>query len=110
MHDVIQAFSIKLRWKFSSSKSLWAQFMNAKYVKNKHELDCQRTQTCSSTWNRLMSLNEMGDSQILDRWLGNNSFWKDLWLPQGRLCELADPPPLLQALSVREAPQSLHSW
>lgn len=108
---MINAFSMKLWWNFRSNASLWAKFMLAKYGRNKHPIDCQRSATGSSTWNRLMGIKEAAEENIF--WIlgdGNINFWKDKWLIQGRLCDFVSPPQHLAGLSVKDALINIHEW
>ena len=85
--------------------------MLAKYAKNKHVLDCQKPSSYSSTWNRMLKSRDIAENYIY--WIvgvGKINFWKDWWLPQGRLINLVTPPSGLESLTVRDGLISFNNW
>nr|XP_027098937.1 uncharacterized protein LOC113718221 [Coffea arabica] len=84
---VYDAFSIKLWWNFWQRKSLWAEFLIAKYNKWVHACLVEEVSSQSYIWRRLCSIQHLVEEHI-DWILGEGSidFWHDNWLSTGALC------------------------
>lgn len=88
LRHVLDAFSLKLWWKFRLGQSLWAEFMHLKYNANLHPCYSKACPGQSATWRRLLDGQVVAERYI--RWVvgsGNSSFWHDNWLGSGRLCQ-----------------------
>ncbi|XP_071920627.1 uncharacterized protein [Coffea arabica] len=78
--DMARAFSAKLWWRFRLGDSIWATFMQAKYVKGSHPSEVSAMRA-TATWRRLEAIGPVVEPHI--RWsLGEGlvDFWKDRWV------------------------------
>ncbi|XP_042056286.1 uncharacterized protein LOC121800861 [Salvia splendens] len=90
--DVIEAFSIKMWWRFREQRSLWARYMHQKYCSKSFPLVTYRSNRFSLMWRRLFKVGSLCREQV--RWvLGNGeiSFWYDSWVLSTPLVEMCDP-------------------
>ncbi|XP_071939796.1 uncharacterized protein [Coffea arabica] len=78
--DMARAFAAKLWWRFRLGDSIWAAFMQAKYIKGIHPLEVSAMRA-TATWRRLEVIGPVVEPNI--RWsLGEGlvDFWKDRWV------------------------------
>lgn len=78
--DMSSAFSMKLWFKHRDNKSLWSEFMNAKYVKKKFPGLCLPKLTDSPICKRMFKVNSVTQENMF--WhLGSGRvfFWHDHW-------------------------------
>lgn len=72
------AFLVKLWWNLKANNSLWAQFMNKKYVKH---IEGNRMVGGFVLWAKIAKIQEKADLRIM--WVigeGIVSFWHDKWI------------------------------
>lgn len=77
-----QAFTIKLWFRFRENKSLWANFMNEKYVKNIFPGDRTPKPSDSPMSRRLFGVSIIAQENMF--WLigtSNAYIWHDHWFP-----------------------------
>ncbi|XP_060212132.1 uncharacterized protein LOC132639719 [Lycium barbarum] len=88
LQSVSNNFGAKLWWSYRTKKSLWSDFLNAKYTRRIQPVAKKWSYTQSHCWRRLMKSRDKVDQLIL--WKvnkGNSSFWWDNWTGQGRLAQ-----------------------
>ncbi|XP_027090440.2 uncharacterized protein [Coffea arabica] len=91
LNEIFDAFSVKLWWLFRQKRSLWAEFMWAKYCGNLHPCLAEAGPRGSATWRRMRSVQRVADEHIA--WIvreGMMDFWHDNWLGTGALCQTVD--------------------
>ncbi|XP_047978624.1 uncharacterized protein LOC125220501 [Salvia hispanica] len=89
--DSMEAFSIKLWWRFREQGSLWASYMYQKYCSTSIPMVTYRSNRFSPIWRRMFKVGNLCREQI--RWVigeGNISFWHDSWWNEMELWLLAD--------------------
>ncbi|KAL0416743.1 UNVERIFIED_CONTAM: hypothetical protein Slati_3506200 [Sesamum latifolium] len=90
--DTMEAFSMKLWWRFHESSSLWSQFLTAKYCKRSCTITAQTHPNGSPIWRHLKSGQGMTEGSIA--WAhreGNLCFWHDFWVGEAPLGDLVQP-------------------
>lgn len=78
--DISKAFGVKLWWIFRLQSSIWAKYLNAKYIGANHPIEV-RLSRGSAVWRRLLRARTMAEDHI--RWIigeGHIDVWKDKWL------------------------------
>lgn len=98
--DSVEAFSLKMWWRFREQDSLWAQYMFQKYCSITL---AYRSNRFSPMWRRLFKVGDLCREQV--RWVlgdGNISFWYDSWVSSSPLVSLCVSRPALPSLRVCE--------
>ncbi|XP_027065969.1 uncharacterized protein [Coffea arabica] len=70
-----------------TGKSLWTQFMQAKYYRDLHPCQVELRRFDSSTWRRMLNISRQVELAML--WVvnaGSCNFWYDNWLGSEALC------------------------
>ncbi|XP_059284799.1 uncharacterized protein LOC132038092 [Lycium ferocissimum] len=92
MIDITDTFSAKMWWQFRTKKSLWTDYLKAKYCKRVRPLPW-KIQLCPfSCLRRMMKIRHRVDHFIL--WQvnsGNTNFWWDNWSGLGSLAQFGIP-------------------
>ncbi|XP_027156634.1 uncharacterized protein LOC113758125 [Coffea eugenioides] len=86
--DVLESFSLKLWWSFRQRKSLWYEFMHAKYLYNVHVCEAEYLPLQSIIWKRMVRCQGLVESHI--QWVSQNGsvdFWHENWMGIGPLCQ-----------------------
>ncbi|XP_027082614.1 uncharacterized protein [Coffea arabica] len=112
--DMSSAFAGKLWWRLRKNESLWAHFMQAKYVRGKHPLQVQVVRP-SAAWRRLEGIRRVAESHIrwcvgkgfVDLW-GCNVARLEQWVP-AQLVNQIQNSAQTQHLATRRAPLDKHS-
>ncbi|KAL3502545.1 hypothetical protein ACH5RR_036994 [Cinchona calisaya] len=83
--DVVQGMSMKLWWIFRTKRSLWAKFMNSRYLKNIiHPNYVSDIRNSSSVWKMMIAMKDLVEPQIDMRIRkGSSSLWFDNWSEDG---------------------------
>ncbi|XP_047943058.1 uncharacterized protein LOC125189874 [Salvia hispanica] len=101
--DSIEAFSLKLWWRFREQNSLWAQYLFQKYCSISFPLVIYRSNRFSPMWRRLFKVGDICREHV--RWVlgnGNISFWYDSWVLNLPLVSLCSSTPSSPSLKVNE--------
>lgn len=80
LHDIVDAFGIKLWWRMRTSSTMWGEYLKAKYIKDKHPREIQTRQMDSQIWTRIQKAGEI--AEFFMAWKmgrGAISFWHDTW-------------------------------
>ena len=86
IEDVCKAFQFKHWWKFRTKKSLWSQFVRAKYCQRANHVAKKYDTGDSMVWRYLTRNRSEVESHI--KWQINSGtcyFWWDNWLGNGAL-------------------------
>ncbi|XP_060202996.1 uncharacterized protein LOC132631439 [Lycium barbarum] len=89
MSDVANTLTVKRWWKFREDKSLWADFLMAKYCPRMHLVGKKWVAGNSQAWKHLLWAREKSERYI--SWKINNgscSFWWDNWTEIGPLAQI----------------------
>ncbi|KAL0283412.1 UNVERIFIED_CONTAM: hypothetical protein Sradi_7229600 [Sesamum radiatum] len=89
IQDVVQAFQLKLWWRFRIQNSLWSHFLLEKYCKGSHPVSAKPSYIASSNWKRMCRHRKEAENQIF--WSigkGKISFWLDNWIGEKPLYEI----------------------
>ncbi|KAI3452547.1 hypothetical protein Pfo_009211 [Paulownia fortunei] len=81
LNDMVQAFSLKLWWRFRSLSSLWALFMQQKYYGCLFPGAVKLSVHDSAIWKRMCKARQAAQDNIF--WIlgdGQAYFWKDHWV------------------------------
>jgi len=90
LEDLIKAAGLKLICRLFNSKSLWAIWMQKRYLKNISFWDVSPLLTDSGTWKFMTELHHYAKSNMM-KVIGNGSstlLWHDPWTNEGRLVDL----------------------
>ncbi|XP_042065480.1 uncharacterized protein LOC121808994 [Salvia splendens] len=107
--DSVEAFSIKMWWRFREHDSLWAQYMYQKYCSISFPLVAYMSNRFSPMWRRLFKVGDLCREQV--RWVVGNrniSFWHDSWVldyPLANLCNSRQTRPSLKVNDLWEGEQ-----
>nr|XP_027086471.1 uncharacterized protein LOC113708207 [Coffea arabica] len=84
LQSVHDAFSMKLWWSFRQNVSLWARFIQGKYLRGGHPCEVEQVWGQSPIWRRMVMVKDLAEQHI--RWvLGNGEvdYWHEIWIGSG---------------------------
>lgn len=80
LQHMVDVFSVKLWWWLRQKNSIWAEFMSAKYIKERHPASVEVLRG-SPTWRRLVAVRDLAEENLA--WCigeGLVDFWHDRWV------------------------------
>lgn len=90
LEDICNAMSVKLWWKFSTSNSLWASFIKARYCNKNHPLEVN-PKNFPNIWGRLCKVRDLVECNI--KWRlgsGKIDLIRDHWMENGPIYSFCD--------------------
>ncbi|XP_060216473.1 uncharacterized protein LOC132643957 [Lycium barbarum] len=102
--DISESFAYKRWWRFRSVKTLWSDFLLAKYCKRVGPVERKYQSGQSHCWKKFMEIKFEAEKNILWRInRGDISLWWDNWTGQGALAFMVETAGANLKLLVKDA-------